>query len=284
MYSLAKNKLKSALERSGFIKKNAIFPGTLEAVHAQEVAAYYDKETDSYLNTYGTIIQAARPTSDRDLIEYLSNSMDLRDGMHLLDAGCGVCGPAVEIAKTKQVSIEAITISDIQAKKAEQYVTKNQLNTRIRVRKGDYSEVDTLYAANSFDIVYFLETLGYANNLSKVLVATSKVIKQGGSIYMKEFFSVPIIDPEKKKVQKEAIDNIRKEYLYKVLELPHLITLLREAGLFVEYIRPVGVAEDFTKAAFFESVNTAHSIYTKVITSPFQIFEILELKFTKRYD
>ena len=45
----------------------------------------------------------------------------------------------------------------------------------------------------------------------------------------------------------------------------------------------MNITEDFTRAALFETVNKAHTVYTKAIHTPFQLFESLELKFRKVY-
>ncbi|GAB3544160.1 hypothetical protein GCM10027577_14320 [Spirosoma fluminis] len=245
--------------------------------------AYYDQETDAYLKTYGKIIQSARPASDDELIAYFSDSMGIRDGMHLLDAGCGVCGPAVGLAKTHTVTIEAITISDVQVRKSRQYVAENQLDQLIHVAKADYANLAELYPPGTFDLVFFLETLGYANDVGAVLKAVTTVLKPGGSVYIKDFFLVPILDEDKRDLQRTYTESIRREYLYRIPDLTDLVDTLRAMGLFLEFIRPMAITEDFTRAALFETVNTTHAIYTKTMHTPFQLFESLELKFRKVY-
>ena len=189
--------------------------------------AYYDRETDAYLGTYGEIIQSARPSSDADLITYFAESMGIRDGMRVLDAGCGVCGPAVGLAKMHAITVEAITISEVQVAKSRQYVSDNGLESRIRVTKGDFADLTELYPANSFDLVYFLETLGYANDLRAVLQGVARMLKQGGAVYVKDFFLVPILDIEKREVQQDYTRRIRDQYLYRIPDLNQLITSIQ---------------------------------------------------------
>ncbi|MBD2752594.1 class I SAM-dependent methyltransferase [Spirosoma validum] len=255
----------------------------IAAPNTTEVEDYYDRETDAYLSTYGVIIQADRPSLDTDLINYFSKSMAVRDGMHLLDAGCGVCGPAVGLAKNNSITIEAITISEVQVVKSRQYVTENGLDTCINVTKADYANLSKLYAPNTFDLVYFMETLGYANDLRTVLAGVARVLKQGGSVYVKDFFLVPILNIEQRKVQRDYTEAIRNEYLYRILDLNYLVATLKEVGLFIEYIRHFDITEDFTIAAGFEVIRSNHTVYTKTLHAPFQIFEVVELKFKKVY-
>ena len=282
-YQFVKDQAKSMLARVRLLRLHKAIRKPIAAPITTEVENYYDRETDAYLSTYGVIIQADRPSSDTDLIRYFSNSMAVRDGMHLLDAGCGVCGPAVGLAKNNNITIEAITISEVQVAKSRQYVAENGLDTCINVTKADYANLAKLYPANTFDLVYFQETLGYAHDLRTVLAGVASVLKQGGSVYIKDFFLVPILNIEQRKVQRDYTEDIRNEYLYRILDLNHLVATLKEVGLFVEFIRHFDIIEDFTIAAGFEVIRNTHTVYTKTLHAPFQIFEVLELKFRKVY-
>lgn len=282
-YRFIKSRVKSMLASVRLSQMNKAIRKPIAAPITADVEEYYDRETDAYLSTYGVIIQADRPSLDTDLMNYFSKSMAVRDGMHLLDAGCGVCGPAVGLAKNNNITIEAITISEVQVVKARQYVTENGLDKRINVAKADYADLSKLYAANTFDVVYFMETLGYANDLRTVLTGVAKVLKQGGSVYIKDFFLVPILDIEKRKIQRDYTEDIRNEYLYRILDLNHLVATLKETGLYIEFIRHFDIIEDFTIAAGFEVIRNNHTVYTKTLHAPFQIFEVLEIKFRKVY-
>ena len=163
---------------------------------SSEIEKYYDNRTDDYVRDYGDIIQAARPTSDEEFINFLVKSVDPKPGMRLLDAGCGVCGPAIGIAKSRNVTIDGITISQKQVDESKKRIEKEGLTDRIKPIKGDFHKLQDYYSQDSFDIIYFLETLGYANNIQTVLEGSLKVLKVGGYIYIKDFFMVPLVNNE----------------------------------------------------------------------------------------
>lgn len=250
---------------------------------SNEIEKYYDERTEDYVRDYGNFIQAARPSSDQDFVDFLINGMDVKDGMHLLDAGCGVCGPAIAIANAKNVTIEGITISQKQVELSSENVKKNGLSEKIKITKGDFHNLTDFYAPNNFDVVYFLETLGYAKNMKKVLKSAVKVLKTGGCIYIKDFFLVPLVTRQQEKVRINSMRDIRKEYMYKVIALSDLLNALEDLGLFIVFIRESGFSEDFTKAATFEQNNNDHKIYTKAIQNSFQMYTHLEVKFRKVY-
>lgn len=249
---------------------------------ADEVEKYYDEQTHNYMASYGNILQFSRPSSDLDLINYLSDSIGLEDGMKVLDAGCGVCGPAVEFAKRLHLKIEAITISNVQVNEAKKNINENTLKGSINVIKGDFAELDSYYSAETFDKIYFMETLGYSANLEKVIKSAISVLKKGGSIYIKDAFLAPLTNSESKRIQHENNQNIRIEYQYKVLDILDVFKIMRSQGLYVEFIRPLNISEDFTIPLHFES-QTNHSSMTKVLNIPFQLYESLEVKFKKTY-
>ena len=266
------------------IFKKSKFASHLDLIDSpsiSEVADYFEKETPKYLNTYGNIIQAARPGSDRDFLDYLTNSMDMRDGMRIIDGGCGVCGPAIYFAERFNVRIDAIAATASEIAIAEQNIAEAKLNGGINLTVGDICNLNRTYSANEYDLVYFLEVLGYANSLTAVLEGALKVLKPGGSVYVKDFFPVPLVRKNEREIQLQILREIRNEYRYRVLDLLNLLDISRQLGFFLEYVRRPDFIEDFTKASRFEAESPHHQCYTKAITNPFQLFEAMELKLQK---
>lgn len=272
MFKMAKAIIKNSLYKTRL--------NSVTAVNVNEVEKYYDDTSERYVESYGKIIQAARPTSDDEYINYLVDSIGIQDGQKLLDAGCGVCGPSVLFAQKKEITIEAVTISGEQVRMSKENVSKASLQNKISVKKADFHYLSKEFAPNTFDTVFFLETLGYAKNIDQVLLGVFTVLKPNGSLYIKDFFPVPLLYVHQKDRQIQITNEIRQEYRYKLLNLVKLIEATRKYGFFLTYARPLNTPEDFTNASNFE-LGGGHGSYTKAITSPYQLFEILELKFRK---
>ena len=64
--------------------------------------------------------------------------MGLRDGMKVLDVGCGVGGPAREIAKFSGVNIVGLNNNDYQIERATRYAAKEGLSSKLSFTKGDF--------------------------------------------------------------------------------------------------------------------------------------------------
>lgn len=71
----------------------------MDKQHTDKVKTYYDKMTRSYLQIYGEVIQAFRPSRTKNLLKYIALSSELKKNMNILDVGCGVCGPAIYLQK-----------------------------------------------------------------------------------------------------------------------------------------------------------------------------------------
>lgn len=64
--------------------------------------------------------------------------MGLRDGMKVLDVGCGVGGPAREIVKFSDVNVVGLNNNDYQIDRAIAYTKKEGLSKKLSFVKGDF--------------------------------------------------------------------------------------------------------------------------------------------------
>lgn len=64
--------------------------------------------------------------------------MGLKDGMTVLDVGCGVGGPAREIAKFTNANIVGLNNNDYQIARATHYAQKEGLSHKLNYTKGDF--------------------------------------------------------------------------------------------------------------------------------------------------
>ena len=154
------------------------------------VRDYWDNTHDAYLTHVGTTFQAGRiaiGSSARESNLWLARAAGLATGQQVLDAGCGVCGPSIDIARhIPGLRIVGITLSSRQATTAARLVQDASLAGRIRVVNGDYHALP--FPDRTFDAVLFLESLGYGINLTGLILSVFHVIRPGGSLYVKDVF------------------------------------------------------------------------------------------------
>lgn len=219
----------------------------------EEVEKYYDEWTSRYLDVYGDVIQAFRPSNTEELLDYTIGSAGIADGMRVLDAGCGVCGPATHFASRLQnLAIEAVTISQVQVEEGRKKVIEAGVANRVRVEKGDYHRLDQIFEPESFDLVLFLESLGHAEDPGEVIRAASEVVKPGSCVYIKDFFPLETKDEYVKGRVAEVIDNINRLYSYNVLDLHETLSSLRKNGFLIDTIKCPSYENDVGIRAAFE--------------------------------
>lgn len=82
---------------------------------------------------------------------YLSAQMVLRPGMRVLDVGCGVGGPAREIARFADVNIVGLNNNDFQIQRARKHTKKAGIDGQVTFVKGDFMKLVEQFGENSFD-------------------------------------------------------------------------------------------------------------------------------------
>ena len=84
--------------------------------------------------------------------------MVLKPGMRVLDVGCGVGGPAREIARFADVSIVGVNNNNFQIGRARKYAKNAGLEGQVTFAKGDFMKLSEQFGENSFDAGAWLLT------------------------------------------------------------------------------------------------------------------------------
>ncbi|MCY3879561.1 MAG: class I SAM-dependent methyltransferase [Rhodobacteraceae bacterium] len=159
----------------------------------EEQIRYWSETTDHYLK-FGTTIQAGILCDDDsegqsydDNNRTIVKRSGLRSGQVVLDAGCGVCGPALYAAlHVPDLEVHGITISSYQAQIAQKLIADSPAAGRVCVQVGDYHELP--FPDRKFDCVLFLESAGYSFQLEKLFAEISRVLRDDGKVYIKDVF------------------------------------------------------------------------------------------------
>ncbi len=229
-----------------FGRKKEVKTDVVAAHTSNDVRDFYNRYTDKFLQVYGEVIQAFRTKDVSKLLAYEMESMGLEAGNEVLDAGCGVGAPAIYFAQQLPVQIEAVTISDVQAKQAQNAVELAGLSDRVKVKTGDYHLLENLYPANSFDLVYFLESFGHAHHPEQVLRSVWKVLKPGGTLYIKDLFKKVASSAALQAQIDEEIGKINAAYRYNVSDLNRIMDVVRKMGFVVMSLKTIDIPlEDF---------------------------------------
>lgn len=250
---------------------------------AREVGDFYNAQTDSFLKVYGEVIQAFRTNDVKKLLDYQIETIGFEKGQRVLDAGCGVCGPASYFAKNVGVQVEAITISEDQVEKAKKYISDEGLEGKVNVTHGDYHQLEQYYESDSFDVVYFLESFGHATNHEQVLNSAWGMLKPGGKLYIKDLFiKEAAIESLKNDIQRE-VKNINDAYRYNIADLYEVLKFVRKKGYILSSVKTIDLPlEDFENLTIsndFQELTGINKIENlKEYVFPVDFFEITCIK------
>ncbi|KAI1433350.1 sterol 24-C-methyltransferase [Xylaria sp. CBS 124048] len=155
------------------------------AEYATLTRQYYNLATDLYEYGWGQSFHFCRYAIGESFYKaiarhehYLAHQIGIKEGMKVLDVGCGVGGPAREIAKFTGAHVTGLNNNDYQIQRATHYAHKEGLSNQLAFVKGDFMQMD--FPDNTFDAVYAIEATVHAPKLEGVYSEIYRVLKPGG--------------------------------------------------------------------------------------------------------
>jgi len=126
---------------------------------------------------------------------FLANELGLPTNQQasVLDAGCGVGGTCFYIAENfPETTITGVNLSKEQIATAERFRNSKSLEGRVEFVVADYS--DTGLEANSFDLVYLVESLCHAEVKQSVYIEAMRILKPAGKLVILDYVQTKQVD------------------------------------------------------------------------------------------
>jgi len=112
--------------------------------------------------------------------QILYDSAGIKATDHVLDAGCGIGGSSIWMAKHYGNQVTAITISEKQVQYAEQHAKRQGVTEKVTFKVSDFC--DTPFSDESFDVIWGLESICHALNKGDFLNEAYRLLRPGGRI------------------------------------------------------------------------------------------------------
>jgi cyclopropane fatty-acyl-phospholipid synthase-like methyltransferase len=142
--------------------------------------------------------------------EVMMETAGIKSTDHVLDAGCGVGGSSIFIAKNSGCTVTGITLSEKQIQQAKGNTEKNNLSHKVQFVQMDYCSTD--FEDESFDVVWGCESICYADNKEKFIKESFRLLKPGGRLVIADGFVIDFKNNENPVIRK-WIDGWQVNYL-----------------------------------------------------------------------
>jgi cyclopropane fatty-acyl-phospholipid synthase-like methyltransferase len=172
------------------------------AINEDEIVAYYDRCEPDYSLVwgledhlcmhYGYWEDDTKSLSEAvtRLNAKLAELGRIAEGERVLDAGCGVGGSAIFLARRFGCRVHGITLSAAQVETCRTNAARHGVAHLVRFERRNY--LATGLPAGAFDVVWAVESVCYAFDKADFLREAFRLLRPGGRLVVADFFSVPL--------------------------------------------------------------------------------------------
>lgn len=168
-----------------------------DTTHESKVTQYFTDTDSSYQNWgnkdtyelhYG---YKDSPTQDhfKSLLrmnEVVAETVGVKKGDTILDAGCGVGGTSIWLAKQFDAEVEGITLSPLQVRKARAFAAKQHVEHLTHFSLKNY--LNTRFPDSYFDVVWAQESTCHTYGKTDFLSEAYRILKPGGRVVVVDYF------------------------------------------------------------------------------------------------
>eukprot|EP01062_Namystynia_karyoxenos_P068284 TRINITY_DN626_c0_g1_i1.p1 TRINITY_DN626_c0_g1~~TRINITY_DN626_c0_g1_i1.p1 ORF type:complete len:389 (+),score=152.77 TRINITY_DN626_c0_g1_i1:73-1167(+) len=175
------------------------------------VDQYYNMATDFYEYGWGQSFHFAHTMADESHADSIARHerrlvplLQLEAGKRAIDCGCGVGGPAREVARSSGAKVKGVTLNAYQVARAKLLTEKQGLTGQVTFEQGDFTKLNE--TAATYDAAYAIEATCHAPTLESVYGEIFRVLKPGGRFATYEWITAAGYDsanPDHNNILKE---------------------------------------------------------------------------------
>jgi cyclopropane fatty-acyl-phospholipid synthase-like methyltransferase len=208
----------------------------LPSSYYNKIKEYYASTENSYIDSwhmnqvhalhygYWDDTVESFPASLLRMNEILKQTANVKPTDVVLDAGCGVGGSSIYLAKEIGCHCVGITLSPTQLPYAQKFALANKVNQLVEFFEMDYCK--TLFDDETFDVVWGNESICYAHDKNEFVQEAYRLLKPGGRLILGEGFV-----PKKENNSLPAVRKMLDGWQINYLDTPNdFIGYMKNAG------------------------------------------------------
>jgi cyclopropane fatty-acyl-phospholipid synthase-like methyltransferase len=119
---------------------------------------------------------------------YVADTLGIKKGDKVLDAGCGFGGTAIWIAENYGAEVTGVTITKKHIPIAKKFAKERSVSDLVKYELKDFCDTDL--PSGSFDKIYGIESICYAVDKYDFLKEAFRLLKKGGKLIVCDGFLV----------------------------------------------------------------------------------------------
>ena len=170
--------------------------------HAETVKQYYDLCGEFMVFGWGESLHFA-PLSPGESLDdsktrhqrLMISKLDLREGMTVVDVGCGIGGPMRRVVRDAGVMVVGINNNEMQLHTARSLNAEAEIEHMVDYVACDFMDMSTI-PDDSFDRGYAIESTCHAPDKAGAFAEIFRVLKPGGLFWGQEMCMTDKFDPD----------------------------------------------------------------------------------------
>ncbi|KAF4626221.1 hypothetical protein G7Y89_g11941 [Cudoniella acicularis] len=210
---------------------------------------YYDLATDLYEEGWAQSFHFCRFAIGESLLRalarhehYLAHMINIKEGMTVLDVGCGVGRPAREIASFTGCKVVGLNNNSYQISRVIAYARKEILADRVSFVQGDFMHMD--FPENTFDAVYAIEATVHAPSLEGIYSQILRVLKPGGTFGVFEWVMTDKYDDSNPRHREIRLGIERGDGIANMAPRREAVEAIKAAGFILEHEEDLATRPD----------------------------------------
>ncbi|MGD1834097.1 MAG: SAM-dependent methyltransferase [Nitrososphaeraceae archaeon] len=208
-----------------------------------EVLHHYAKNTDMYLQTWGNLSNLAihmgyfdklvksHEESLSKMNEYLFNIAKISKSDNVLDAGCGIGGTSIWLAKQHGIKTTGISLVNEEIELAKKFANENKVNHLVDFFEMNYNYMN--FSNGSFDVIMGIESICHSLNKMPFFRESQRLLNENGRLIISDCF---LHDHTFSHIERNQINKISIAYSQTLCSFSKIREFLKNANFINIYV------------------------------------------------